>query len=104
MLRGGRRLKLVAVSARSRAKKRNIDLSGVRWEKDPLALATAPDIDVVVELIGGSGGTAARSASDRSRSSGGGIGGRGRDSSRSGCTPGLSIKICFSRSSNCKPT
>ena len=61
-LRGGRRLKLVAVSARSRAKKRDIDLGGVRWEKDPLALATAPDIDVVVELIGGSGGVAKRLA------------------------------------------
>jgi homoserine dehydrogenase len=61
-LRGGRRLKLVAVSARSRTKKRDIDLSGVRWEKDPLALAAAPDIDVVVELIGGSGGIAKRLA------------------------------------------
>ena len=61
-LRGGRRLKLVAVSARSRAKKRDIDPSGVRWEKDPLALATASDIDVVVELIGGSGGIAKRLA------------------------------------------
>ena len=59
-LRGGRPLKLVAVSARSRTKKRDIDVSRVRWEKDPLALATAPDIDVVVELIGGSGGIARR--------------------------------------------
>jgi homoserine dehydrogenase len=61
-LRGGRRLKLVAVSARSKAKKRDIDLTGVRWEKDPLALADAADIDVVVELIGGSGGVAKRLA------------------------------------------
>ena len=59
-LRGGRTLKLVAVSARSKAKKRDIDLSSVRWERDPLALATAPDVDVVVELIGGSGGVARR--------------------------------------------
>jgi homoserine dehydrogenase len=59
-LRGGRPLKLVAVSARSRAKKRDIDVSGARWEKDPMALAAAPDIDVVVELIGGSGGVARR--------------------------------------------
>ncbi len=59
-LRGGRPLKLVAVSARSKAKKRDVDLSRVRWEKDPMALATAPDIDVVVELIGGSGGVARR--------------------------------------------
>jgi homoserine dehydrogenase len=59
-LRGGRSIKLVAVSARSRTKKRDIDLDGVRWERDPMALATAPDIDVVVELIGGSGGIARR--------------------------------------------
>ncbi len=59
-LRGGRPLKVVAVSARSKAKKRDIDLTGLRWEKDPMALASAPDIDVVVELIGGSGGVARR--------------------------------------------
>jgi homoserine dehydrogenase len=59
-LRGGRSLKLVAVSARSRAKKRDIDVSGMRWERDPMALATAADIDVVVELIGGSSGVARR--------------------------------------------
>ncbi len=58
-VRGGRPLKIVAVSARSK-KKRDIDLTGMRWEKDPMALATAPDIDVVVELIGGSGGVARR--------------------------------------------
>ncbi|HKV16801.1 MAG TPA: homoserine dehydrogenase [Reyranella sp.] len=57
-LRGGRPLKLVAVSARSKARKRDIDVSHLRWERDPLALATAPDIDVVVELIGGSRGIA----------------------------------------------
>jgi len=59
-LRGGRPLKLVAVSARSKAKKRDIDLSKARWERDPLALATAADVDVVIELIGGSGGVARR--------------------------------------------
>ncbi len=59
-LRGGRPLKVVAVSARSRTKKRDIDLTGVRWEREPLALATAPDVDVVVELIGGSDGIARR--------------------------------------------
>jgi homoserine dehydrogenase len=59
-LRGGRPLKVVAVSARRKARKRDIDVSQVRWESDPMALATAPDIDVVVELIGGSGGVARR--------------------------------------------
>jgi homoserine dehydrogenase len=67
-LRGGRPLKLVAASARSRAKKRDIDLAGVRWEKDPLALAKAADIDVVVELIGGSDGVALRLAQAALRS------------------------------------
>ncbi len=59
-LRGGRQLELVAVSARRKAKKRDISLNGVRWERDALALATAPDVDVVVELIGGSDGVARR--------------------------------------------
>ena len=59
-LRGGRPLKLVAVSARRKAKKRDIDVTRARWESDPMALATAPDIDVVVELIGGSSGVARR--------------------------------------------
>ncbi len=54
----GRPLELVAVSARDRTKDRGIDLSGVRWEDDPMALASADDIDLVVELIGGSEGIA----------------------------------------------
>src|SRR5439155_4002921 len=67
-LRGGRQLKIVAVSARRKARKRDIDLSGVRWENDPLALAKAADIDVVVELIGGSDGIALRLARTTLRS------------------------------------
>jgi homoserine dehydrogenase len=59
-LRGGRPLKIVAVSARRKARKRDIDVSRMRWESNPMALATAPDIDVVVELIGGSSGVARR--------------------------------------------
>ena len=35
---------------------RGIDLAGVEWVDDPLALASAPGIDVVVELIGGADG------------------------------------------------
>lgn len=54
----GRALELVAVSARDKAKDRGIDLTGVRWEDDPMALAAADDIDLVVELIGGSEGVA----------------------------------------------
>lgn len=54
----GRAIELVAVSARDKTKDRGIDLKGVRWEDDPLALAAADDIDLVVELIGGSEGVA----------------------------------------------
>lgn len=54
----GRALELAAVSARSKTKDRGIDLTGVRWEDDPMALAAADDIDLVVEVIGGSEGVA----------------------------------------------
>jgi homoserine dehydrogenase len=53
--RGGRPIEVVAVSARSRGKKRELDLKKLRWVGDPIALATDPEIDVLVELIGGEG-------------------------------------------------
>jgi homoserine dehydrogenase len=56
--RCGRKLDVVAVSARDKTKDRGIDLAGVRWFDDPVNMAKAPGIDVVVELIGGSGGVA----------------------------------------------
>ncbi len=56
--RCGRPIKLVAVSAKDKARKRDIDLSGVVWYSDPLALVKEPGVDVVVELIGGSDGVA----------------------------------------------
>jgi len=56
--RAGRPLRLVAVSARDRNRARGIDLAGLRWEADARAFAGAADIDVVVELIGGSEGVA----------------------------------------------
>ena len=59
--RAGRPIKVVAVSARSNRKKRDVDLSGVRFVKDPVALATDPGIDVFVELIGGDTGVAKES-------------------------------------------
>jgi homoserine dehydrogenase len=51
--RAGRPIEIVAVSARSRGKKRGIDLRRMRWYADPVKLATDPGIDVFVELIGG---------------------------------------------------
>ncbi len=56
--RAGRPIEVVAVSARSRNKKRDADLSGLRFVQDPVALATDPAIDVFVELIGGEEGVA----------------------------------------------
>lgn len=54
-LRCGRGVRVVAVSARSKVKKRNVDLSGIAWAKNALAIATDPKIDVFVELMGGVG-------------------------------------------------
>ena len=53
--RCGRAIEVVAVTARSKAKKRPIDLRKIKWVGDPVALATDPGIDVFVELMGGSG-------------------------------------------------
>jgi homoserine dehydrogenase len=53
--RCGRGVRVVAVTARSKAKKRGVDLAGATWAKSPLALAEDPDIDCLVELMGGAG-------------------------------------------------
>ena len=58
--RAGRRIVVVAVSARDRRRDRGIDLSAVRWYEDATAMAGDPEIDVVVELIGGADGIARR--------------------------------------------
>ncbi|HEX3674301.1 MAG TPA: homoserine dehydrogenase [Rhizomicrobium sp.] len=55
--RAGRKLELVAVSARDRKKRRATDLSAIAWSDDPVALAKS-DADVVIELIGGENGVA----------------------------------------------
>jgi homoserine dehydrogenase len=58
--RCGREIEVVAVSARSRSKKRDIDLKKFRWFADSVALARDPSIDVFVELMGGAGDPAKR--------------------------------------------
>jgi homoserine dehydrogenase len=58
--RCGRPIEVVAVSARSRGKKRDIDLKKLRWIADPAVLAADPGIDVLVEVIGGAGNPAKR--------------------------------------------
>jgi len=58
--RCGRPIEVIAVSARARGKKRDIDLKKLRWVSDPAALAADPAIDVFCELIGGAGDPAKR--------------------------------------------
>ncbi|TWH33609.1 MULTISPECIES: homoserine dehydrogenase [unclassified Aminobacter] len=54
----GRAITVTAVSARDRTRDRGVDLSGVQWFDDPVALAREADIDVFVELMGGEDGPA----------------------------------------------
>ncbi len=56
--RAGRGIDITAVSARNRDKDRGISLSAYAWEDDPVALALRDDVDVFVELMGGSDGPA----------------------------------------------
>jgi homoserine dehydrogenase len=59
-LRAGRPLAVAAVSARDKGRDRGVDLSAVRWYDDAAALAADPEIDIVVELIGGADGIGRR--------------------------------------------
>ncbi|MEQ8255399.1 MAG: homoserine dehydrogenase, partial [Roseovarius confluentis] len=56
--RAGRPIAISAVSARTRDKDRGVSLSSYEWEDDPVALATRDDVDVFIELMGGSDGPA----------------------------------------------
>nr|WP_301273983.1 homoserine dehydrogenase [Acetobacter indonesiensis] len=56
--RAGRPLHVVAVSARDRTRDRGVNLSGLRWYDNAVDLVSDPDVDVVVELIGGAEGQA----------------------------------------------
>ena len=56
--RAGRPMVVTAVSARSRGKDRGVDLSPYTWHDDPVALAKDANVDLVVELMGGSEGDA----------------------------------------------
>jgi homoserine dehydrogenase len=56
--RTGRPITISAVSARTRDKDRGVSLAGYAWEDDPVALARREDVDVFVELMGGSDGPA----------------------------------------------
>ncbi len=54
----GRQLVVTAIAARSRSRDRGIDVSGLEWFDDPVALAKSDGIDLFVELIGGEDGPA----------------------------------------------
>lgn len=51
-------LSVSAITARTKDKKRSVDISSYKWVNTPLDVATDPDVDVFVELIGGSDGAA----------------------------------------------
>lgn len=57
-LRTGRDIVIQAVCARDPSRDRGVDLSAYDWETDPVALAKRSDIDIFVELMGGSDGPA----------------------------------------------
>lgn len=57
-LRAGQEIEIVAVSARSRTHERIVPIDHYRWYDDPTEMAEAEDIDLIVELIGGSDGIA----------------------------------------------
>lgn len=54
----GGKVVVTGVSARSRSRPRPFDISKLPWFDDPVALANSPDVDLFVELIGGSDGPA----------------------------------------------
>lgn len=56
--RGGRPIAISAVTARNRDKDRGVSLASYDWEDDPVRLATRDDVDVFLELMGGSDGPA----------------------------------------------
>ncbi len=56
--RAGRAFAVTAVSARDRNRDRGVSFDGMHWYDDAVAMADGADVDVVVELIGGSDGVA----------------------------------------------
>ena len=56
--RAGRPIVISAVSARSKTKNRDVDLSSYDWEDDPVVLAGRSDVDVFIEVMGGHEGPA----------------------------------------------
>ena len=51
-------IKIIAVSAKSKNKKRKVDISNIDFYDNPLEMASNPNLDLVIELIGGDEGVA----------------------------------------------
>ena len=51
--RAGREIRIVAATARDLTRKRSVSLDGIRILRDANAIVTDPEIEIVVELIGG---------------------------------------------------
>ncbi len=56
--RAGRPIVVTVVGARDRNKDRGVDLTPYAWEDDMVIMGEREDVDVVVELVGGSDGPA----------------------------------------------
>ncbi len=56
--RCGKDIRVVAVSARDKSRDRGLSLEGISWLEDPLAIVEMDEVDIIVELIGGSEGVA----------------------------------------------
>ena len=56
--RCGREFVVSAVSARDRRKNRGVDVSSARWFDDAVEMAADSEIDVILEMVGGSEGIA----------------------------------------------
>ncbi len=56
--RADRPISITAVSARNKNKDRGINLNNVQWYNNPEHLVSDPEIDLVVELVGGADGVA----------------------------------------------
>ena len=54
----GAKITLRAVSARSRDKDRGFDMSSVTWFDNPVDLANLDEVDIIIEVMGGSDGPA----------------------------------------------
>lgn len=50
------------ISAKNRKKKRNINIKNYKWFNDPIKMTELSDIDIIVELVGGSDGLALKIA------------------------------------------